>query len=66
MKDWIDKLDYFLIWANKKILKDLWKVSHKEALEKAKNEYSNYRKLEDKKYISDFDLEIKKIKSIKK
>ncbi len=64
MKDWIDKLDYFLIWANKNILKDLWKVSHKEALEKAKNEYDNYRKLEDKKYISDFDLEVKKIKSI--
>ena len=66
MKDWIDKLNFFLIWTEKEILKNHWKVSYKEALEKAKNEYEKYRKEKDKKYISDFDIEIKKIKQIKK
>jgi len=54
------------MWTEKEILKNHWDVSHKEAIEKAKNEYEKYRKEEDKKYISDFDLEIKKIKQIKK
>ena len=65
MQDWIEKLEYFLTWANKKILKDSWKISHKEAIEKAKNEYEKYRKEQDKIYISDFDKEIKKLKKIK-
>ena len=65
MKDWIDKLEYFLTWADKEILKDSWKISHKQATEKAKCEYEKYRKEKDKKYISDFDKEIKKIKNIK-
>ena len=62
MQDWIDKLEYFLTWADKKILKNTWKISHKEAMEKAKNEYNKYRKHEGEKYISDFDKEIKKLK----
>ena len=65
MKDWIEKLDYFLVWANKKLLKNTWKISHEKAIEKAINEYDEYRKTEDKKYLSDFDIEIKKLKNIK-
>ena len=36
------------------------KVSHKKASEKTKIKYGKYRKAEDKKYISDFDREMKK------
>ncbi|MDP2103312.1 MAG: virulence RhuM family protein, partial [Candidatus Gracilibacteria bacterium] len=35
MKDWIQKLDYFLVGANKKLLKDSGKISHQKAIEKA-------------------------------
>jgi hypothetical protein len=65
MKDWIDKLEYFLTWADKEILKNSWKISHKKAIEKAQNEYEKYKIVQDKKYISDFDNEIKKLKNIK-
>jgi hypothetical protein len=61
MKDWIKKLDDFLRISEKEILTNAGKVSHKKAIEKAKFEYEKYRKAEDKKYISDFDREIKKI-----
>jgi len=36
-------------------------ISHKKAIDKAKNEYEKYRKTENKKYISDFDREIKNL-----
>ena len=61
MKDWIKKLDDFLRISDKEILKNAGKVSHKKAIEKAKSEYEKYRKAEDKKYISDFDREMKKL-----
>ncbi len=59
MQDWIDKLEFFLKGADKKILQDNGKVSHKKAIEKAKSEYEKYRAENDKKYISDFDREVK-------
>ncbi len=61
MNDWIQKLDDFLRISEKELLTDAGKISHKKAVEKAKIEYEKYRKAEDKKYISDFDREIKKI-----
>lgn len=60
MRDWIQKLDNFLRISEKELLTDAGKVSHKKAVEKAKIEYEKYRKAEDKKYISDFDREMKK------
>lgn len=65
MKDWVEKLDYFLIWANKELLKNPWKISHEKAIEKAISEYESYREVEDKAYLSDFDREVKKLKDIK-
>ena len=59
--DWIQKLDDFLRISEKKLLTDAGKVSHKKAVEKAKIEYEKYRKAEDKKPISDFDREMKKL-----
>ena len=57
MQDWINKLDSFLIVSEKEILINSGKVSHK----KAKIEYQKFRQNEDKKYISDFDKEMKKL-----
>ncbi|MEA1875379.1 MAG: virulence RhuM family protein, partial [Bacteroidota bacterium] len=61
MNDWIQKLDDFLKISEKELLKNAGTVSHKQAIEKANEEYKNYRETEDKKYISDFDREIKKL-----
>jgi hypothetical protein len=61
MLDWIQKLDDFLRISEKELLTNAGKVSHQKAIEKAKFEYEKYRKAEDKKYISDFDREMKKI-----
>ena len=63
MQDWIDKLDDFLKISEKKLLTNAGKISHKQAIEKAKKEYEKYRKAEDKKYISDFDREMKKLEN---
>lgn len=60
MKDWISKLDEFLKLSEKGILHHAGKVSAGQAREKAEIEFGKYRKAEDKKYISDFDREVKK------
>ena len=61
MQDWIQKLDDFLQISEKELLTNAGKISHEKALDKAKIEYEKYRKEEDKKYISDFDREVKKL-----
>lgn len=61
MADWIDKLDDFLKVSEKELLQNTGKVSHEKALVKAKKEFERYKKEEAKKYVSDFDHEIKKI-----
>jgi len=61
MHDWIQKLDDFLKISEKELLTDAGKISHKKAIDKAKIEYKKYRKAENKKYISDFDREIKNL-----
>jgi hypothetical protein len=67
MQDWIQKLDDFLRVSEKELLSNAGKISHQKAIEKAKSEYEKYRKAEDKKYISDFDREMKHIeKKIKR
>ena len=63
MQDWIQKLDDFLKASEKELLENAGTVSHKKAMEKAKLAYEKYRKAEDKKYISDFDREMKLLES---
>jgi len=63
MHDWINKLDEFLTASEKKLLHTAGKVSAKEAEQKALEEYEKYRKDEDKKYLSDFDREVKKLEA---
>ena len=61
MYDWIQKLDDFLRISEKELLTNAGIVSHKKAIKKARIEYEKYRKAEDKKHISDFDREMKKL-----
>lgn len=66
MQDWIKKLDEFLTISEKSLLHTAGKVSYKQAENKALQEYEQYRKEQDKNYISDFDREVKKILKAKK
>ena len=61
MQDWIHFLHSFLELSNYPILQDKGKVSALEAKLKAGQEYEEYRVIQDKNYISDFDKEIKRI-----
>ncbi|MBN1848580.1 MAG: virulence RhuM family protein [Deltaproteobacteria bacterium] len=61
MKDWIEKLNAFLKFSEYEILTNAGSISHEVALTLASEEYEKYRIIQDKKYISDFDKEIKRI-----
>ena len=61
MKDWVSKLDAFLQFNEQQILSNLGKISHEVAEALALGEYKKYRVEQNKNYISDFDLEVKKI-----
>ena len=62
MKDWVMKLDAFLQFNEKAVLKHQGKVSHEVALALAEKEFEKYRKIQDKVFVSDFDKQIKGIK----
>ena len=66
MIDWVEKLDAFLRFNEREILKDNGKISHEMAIALAENEFEKYRKKQDKNYISDFDREVKKLLKTKK
>lgn len=61
MKGWISKLNEYLVLLGKGVLKNAGKMRAEEAEKKADREYKTYKKEQDKKYISDFDREIKKL-----
>jgi len=61
MKDWIKFLHSFLELSNYPILQDKGKTSALKAKLKAEKEYEIYRVIQDKKYVSDFDKEVKRI-----
>jgi len=63
MGDWVQKLDAFLQFNEYNILKDSGKVSHEIAAKLAEREYEKFRIEQDKKFESDFDKEIKKLKA---
>lgn len=55
MNDWIKESDELLKFRKKNILNDSGKISHKQALEKAENEYEKFRIKQDREYISSMD-----------
>ena len=61
MKDWANKLDVFIQFNEKDILKNAGKVSQAIAKAFAESEFEKYRVIQDKNYESDFDKEIKKL-----
>lgn len=61
MIDWLSKLDEFLKLSEKKLLKNSGKISASSAFSKAEKEFEKYKIYRNKKFISDFDREVKKI-----
>ncbi len=63
MQQWIEKLDNILSVGNRPLLDNAGGVSHKQAIEKATQEFEEYRRKEMLQYESDFDRAIKELKS---
>lgn len=61
MKDWVIKLDAFLQFNERAILKDAGKVSHEVAMVLAEKEFEKYRIVQDGSMESDFDKAVKKV-----
>ena len=55
MKDWIEETDNLLKFRKKEILQTSGKISHKQAIEKAENEYEKFKVKQDMQYISSMD-----------
>ncbi len=55
MKNWIDETDNLLKFRKKEILKDSGKISHKQAVEKANEEYEKFKAKQDLKFVSSMD-----------
>jgi hypothetical protein len=62
MNDWANKLNAFLKFNEKDILKNAGKVKQAIAKAFAESEFEKYRVIQDRNYESDFDKEIKKLK----
>ena len=63
MADWVNRLDAFLQFNEYQILKDAGKVSHAVAMNLVEKEYAKFRVIQDKNFESDFEAEVKKLKS---
>lgn len=64
MNDWVERLNAFLQFNGKEILKNAGKISGKVAQELAYKEYDKYRLKQDKLYVSDFDKFIEEVKKL--
>ena len=65
MNDWIEKLNVFLQFNGKEILRNSGKISHKVAQELAYKEYDKFRKKQDTLLVSDFDKFLENDKILK-
>ena len=65
MYEWIDVLDGFLKINRYELLDNAGKISNEKAIAKASQEFEKFRIIQDKKYLSDFDKQINKIKKRK-
>ncbi len=66
MKDWKQEVDTVLKMRHYDVLEGRGKISKKEADEKAENEYEKYKVIQDKKFLSDFDMLILEAENINK
>ena len=60
MRDWLNETDKFLSNNRRKVLKDKGAISHEDAMRKAENVYAQFRILQDRVYISEFDRDMAK------
>ncbi len=65
MIEWIEVLDGFLKINRYELLDNSGIISHEQAITKANREFEKYRIIQDQKFISDFDKEVRKIKKKK-
>ena len=63
MKDWVTKIDAFLQFNERDVLQDNGKVTHSVAVALAEKEFDKFQVIQDRNYVSDFDLEIKRLMS---
>ncbi|MCD6116493.1 virulence RhuM family protein [bacterium] len=61
MEDWAKRLDLFLEYDDRAVLKDAGKITAEIAKNKAESEFEKYRITQDRLFESDFDREIKKM-----
>ena len=66
MKDWKREVDTVLKMRHYDILEGKGKISKKEADEKAEHEYEKYKVIQDKKFLSDFDILLLEAENINK
>ena len=66
MKDWKKEVDTVLSIRHYDILEGKGKISKKEADEKAEKEYEKYKVIQDKKFLSDFDILLLEAENINK
>jgi hypothetical protein len=64
MQDWAVRLDLFLKFDDREILKNAGKITQEIAKDFAESEFEKYRIIQDKLFESDFDREMKKILKI--
>ncbi len=64
MKDWTEKLNAFLKFSEYEILTNAGKISQEVAKNLAMKEYEEFKKIQDKNYVSDFDLEVQELKKL--
>ena len=64
MKDWKNEVENALKVFHYEVLEGKGKISHKQAVEKAENEYEKYKVIQDKNYVSDFDRLLSETKQI--
>jgi hypothetical protein len=61
MKDWVERLDAFLRFNEQEVLAHQGRLSHEVAIARAEKEFDKFRVIQDKRYESDFDKELKRI-----
>lgn len=61
MEDWAKRLDAFLEFTERDILKDAGKVSAEMTTAHAESEFEKYRIVQDRLFESDFDRAVKQI-----
>jgi len=66
MEDWATRIDMFLEFDEREILRDKGKISQEIAQSSAESEFEKYRIVQDRLFESDFDREIKQLEEAAK